>query len=301
VTRSHALPEPPSTDDAEAFAAWEEEIARLFASSPEFAASTNMKHTLDDRLADLMNWSDLVLGGPRPRSGEVAANVSLVLKEWELESLEPTVADAHQIYVDGLRQGTGGREGMIAALNITLMLLNRGSEGSLRFLMEPLAVLAGALRELGEGATHPALELRSRRKGRPAASPRSRKREFISRCVWAADACEETGANQPSEQVFKAAKTAAKQFFSGATYKFSPEMVERWRKTYAKEARERMAANIDLVLGLPHSFAPFVRDVLLAGLEPHNLDRSFDTIAYELGLRVEPAKQDCSPTPANTD
>ena len=261
-----------------------------------FIQTNEVPPTLDDRLTDLMNWADFAIGGPRPRKGEPTANVDLALKVLEAESVQPAAADAHKLYVDGLREGTGGREGMIAALNIALMLLNRDSGKSLGLLLEPLAGLASALRELGHGAIHPALERRSPRVGRPASSPRSRKRQFIIRCVWAAEACEEIGDKRPCETVCEAAKQTAEQFFSGSTYVFSKEMIERWRRTYAREARERRDTDINFSLALPLSFAPFVTKVLLAGLEPHNFDRAFDAIAYDLGLRVEPANRAAPPT-----
>jgi hypothetical protein len=182
-------------------------------------------------LDETMNFIDFKIGGPS--GGPYAPAIKVVNGGSALSSASD---GAHRLYIEGL-MASGGREGMIAALEIVCQLLHRVPE--LQNLAEPLEQLQTAMIWAAEGITHPAVKVK-KASNRPKDPLRH---EFALRCVMALFACRDAGRQQPARDVCHSAKSAAMRFFpkdgclSGAT-------LETYEAKHGPESRKRLGSDL---------------------------------------------------------
>lgn len=116
------------------------------------------------------------------------------------------VDEVGNISTASARDGNGGREGMQAALHLAQLLLNRLPGADLSQITYMLGQLEDALDDLNRGNVHTALKP-VKKIGR---KPDARRDEFRRRCIVAAELLALIGAEDPFDEVFKAAQPTAK-------------------------------------------------------------------------------------------
>lgn len=253
----------------------EREAKRLAANPPPLFPAR-----LDETMENI--WG--LIGGARLPELKVASG----------DGLEQASKEAHALYLEGLKRGSGGREGIIAALEIVRLALQKTPEALV--LCEPLWQAARAMRWAAEGVLHPALQFDK---------PQNRNREplrheFRVRCALAVWACREADMENPEELVCKSAAQTSKQFFrkkGGLTVATAAR--------YAKDFRADAALLADssrrlvlLSLSAWHRDTPadersqilrWRAEVALGCLLPENIHRDIDTVAARtIGLVRHP-------------
>lgn len=229
------------------------------------------------KLDEALSYVDLLVGGQdAPKVEIMAGNVSVV------EAVQSALA----LYLEGLERGSGGREGMIAALDVIGRLAHSVPE--LHALCEPLGQLQNAVRWTADGIEHPALKL-----VRSANRPQDRVRqEYAVRCVVALFACREAGRSDPERDVLQHAKSAARLLFFKKAGALSAETLAGYEDKHSEEAVERLGCSLRLwMLAVDASRADtederrrileFRATIALQCLDPANLLRSIETVAAQ--------------------
>lgn len=241
----------------------------------------------EDRLQDSLKWAlfqiDLAIGVGRDAR--------------KPDNIAHAVGLAHEVYREGLAGGSGGREGIIAALGvITQVLLTMHppfpESGK---LIEVLWEAQRALEFAAKGIRHSALTLRAP-KHRP---PDPARHEFAVRCVMALRACRDAEHANPESDVCKAANDVAKKYFKKEG-RLTKATLCRWGRHYDKEAADREGNEMYLLvprwLVNRHGSASDKREhlkarakLLLECLSSQNAVRPISSVAHEGYWRLGPA------------
>lgn len=204
-----------------------------------------------------------------PKAHERADRVAFAHDRTLRAALSALILDCDELHLTGVRAGTGGREGMIAALMITGELIDRLPlpDRERRSLVEPLELAAQGLLLVMMGQIVPAFEPAKRSAGQKARAMRNR--EFRTRCVLATHALIKTNVakSQALKKVFQRARPAATALglnklpngrgFTVETlcnwYERDCAELSRWRRSgswvdyYTSEVVQRLA-HLDLTL-----------------------------------------------------
>ena len=215
--------------------------------------------------------------------------------------------DVSRLSSASLRDGNGGREGMIAALRLAMCLVERAPFATSEPVIYALMNLERALGDLDHGTVHAALKATNRNRGRKRHLVRD---EFKLRCLAAVLLSIELGDDHAFSLVFDVAHetalivgpfktssnlSARNSEGHNGPLNFSPRTIRNWHEEYVtainKAGRERFDELPDHVKAASDAIAcgrfgneqwlELQRVVWLRSLLPGNIGRSIAEIARE--------------------